>query len=662
MKRFLLSLLILLLAFHAAFSETEKIDSLQTVFNTAKEDTLKVKVLNQIGIEYSIQGEFEKALDFSKKALHIAEQAKDTLGLGESYNCIGNSYLRMGKYDRALENLMFSIKNYDAVHFQKGLANCKVSVGVIYFYQKDFDKAVAYYSESITIFKSLGNKKGMSSALNNVGEIYRQQKKYPMALECFEQSKEICEETKNKKGIAASLGNLGNVYYDLRDYNRALEYYLKSIEIKKEIGNKQGLALTLNNVGSIFIIKNDFAKANLYSTQSLELARSISSQEDIKQAYKNLAEINYKQGNYKASYDFDELYHNMKDSLFSAQSNEEVHDMQVKYDTETKELQIASLEKEKILGNSLLEQEKKTKYFLSGFALLLVIFGFFLYQSNRNKKKINKLLEYKNEEIGQQKTLLEEKNKDITDSIRYAQRIQEATLPAPEIVQQLLPESFILFKPKDFVSGDFYWIEQWGKHTLVAAVDCTGHGVPGAFMSIVASNLLNEAVIEHGLTQPAAILNSIRKNLGKILKKKQDENQVKDGMDCALISINFSESKLEYAGAYNPMWLIRNGEFTATHADKIPIGVGLHDEQKPYTNNVVQLEKGDCIYLFTDGYADQFGGDKGKKFKYSSMKELLLKNYRLPMNDQKQILDRSIEEWRGKLEQVDDILVIGIRI
>jgi serine phosphatase RsbU (regulator of sigma subunit)/tetratricopeptide (TPR) repeat protein len=645
------------------YSQTNiKTDSLLKAFEIAKEDTLKVKILNQINTEYSNKGEFEKGMEYSIKALGIAQGSKDTIGIGESYNNIGNNFLRLGKYDRSLENLLLAIKSYESINYKKGIGNCKVGVGVIYYYQKDFDKAIAYYSQAIVLYKSVNHKKGVSSCYNNVGEIYRLQKKHALALECFKESLSMCEELNNKKGIAGSLGNLGNVYYDLKNYSKALDFYTQSVKIKKEINNKQGLALTLNNIGSIYIIKKEFDRANDYSTQSLELAISIDSKEDIKQAYKNLSEINYKQGNYKTAYDFSELYNNIKDSLFQTRSTEEVHEMQTKYDTETKELEIKSLEKDKALSNTMFEQEKKSKYIFALFSLLVVLIGIILLKGYRGKQKINRLLEHKNHEIEKQKIIVEEKNKDITDSIRYAQRIQEATLPPDELTQNLLPQSFILYKPKDIVSGDFYWIEQWGKQILVAAVDCTGHGVPGAFMSIVAANLLNEAVIEHGLTQPAAILNSVRKGLGKILRKKQDDSQVKDGMDAALVSINFQELKMEFSGAYNPLWMIRSNELIETKADKTPIGVGMHDEDKPFTNHTIELQKGDCIYLFTDGYADQFGGEKGKKFKYSNLKEMLLKNHQLPMSEQKEKLDQTIENWKGNLEQVDDILIIGIQI
>ncbi len=663
MKKTLLCILSVFLFYTSVYSSKNKnIDSLEALLNTQIHDTIRVKTMNQISFEYSSAGEFEKALEQSKKALRIAQTAKDTLGIGDSYNNIANSLLRLGKYDKALEHFLLAIKSFEVVNYQKGLGNCKVGIGVIYYYQKNYDKAIAYYSQAIIIYKSVDSKKGMAGCYNNLGEIYRLQQKFPLSLECYKEALKINEEVNNKKGIATALGNLGNVYYDLKNFGKALEYYLKSIEIKKEIGNKQGLALTLNNIGSIYKTQKKYDEAQNYSTQSLVLARSIDSKEDIKQAYLNLSEIFAFKGNHKLAYDYYHLYNNIKDSLSQTQSNEEIHEMQAKYETELKDNEILLLNKNKEVQDA--ELKKKNIIIWAGLLGLILVFllSLNIYRNYRNKRKANELLASKNLEIEMQKSLLEEKNKDITDSIRYAQRIQEAILPPEDILKNILPEHFILYKPKDIVSGDFYWAEQWGKQTLIAAVDCTGHGVPGAFMSIVAANLLNEAVVEHGLTQPGAILNSVRKGLAKILRKKQDDSQIKDGMDAALISLNRENNELQFAGAYNPMWLVRNKQLIEIKADKIPIGVGLHDEDKPFSNQTIQLQKNDCVYIFTDGYADQFGGEKGKKFKYSGLKEILINNSNDSMNQQQQVLLTTIEKWKGNLEQVDDILVIGIKI
>lgn len=257
---------------------------------------------------------------------------------------------------------------------------------------------------------------------------------------------------------------------------------------------------------------------------------------------------------------------------------------------------------------------------------------------------------------------IDEKNKDITDSIHYAKRIQEAILPADSTIKQLLPDSFVFYKPKDIVSGDFYWLEQWGPQTLVAAVDCTGHGVPGAFMSIVAHNILTQTVNVLGLAKPALILNETNTQLSKKLNQDPEEATVRDGMDIALCAINYKKSTMEFAGANNPLWLIRNNLVIEINGDKFPIGAFVGEELQRFTNHEWEIQKGDCIYMFTDGFADQFGGPKGKKFKYKQLQELLLQIHSKPMAEQKQILQQTNDEWQGELEQVDDILIIGIRI
>lgn len=263
------------------------------------------------------------------------------------------------------------------------------------------------------------------------------------------------------------------------------------------------------------------------------------------------------------------------------------------------------------------------------------------------------------EKLSESNLQLEEKNKDIMDSIRYAQRIQVAILPPEIVVKRHIPESFILFKPKDIVSGDFYWMEMQGNKVLYAAVDCTGHGVPGAFMSIVGHNGLNRAVHEYGLSKPSDILDKLNELLEETLRQK-DKIDVKDGMDIALCCLDPENLKLEYSGANNELYLVRGREIIEVKADKQPIGA--FHTRRSFTNHALDLQKGDTIYTFTDGYADQFGGPKGKKFKYSQMKELLLSVQRLPMPQQREVLNNTIDSWKGDLVQIDDICMIGVRV
>jgi serine phosphatase RsbU (regulator of sigma subunit) len=264
------------------------------------------------------------------------------------------------------------------------------------------------------------------------------------------------------------------------------------------------------------------------------------------------------------------------------------------------------------------------------------------------------------QELSQQKEIIEEKNKHITDSIRYAKRIQDATLPSIGLVRSMLPDSFVLFKPKDIVSGDFYWVETVDDTVLFAVVDCTGHGVPGAFLSLIGHNSLNQIVNELQIIKPADILFELDKIVYNTLQNNLEETNIKDGMDMSICSLNLNTRELEFAGAYNPLYLLRNNELTEVKGDKIAIGSGQMNQK--YTNTELQLEEGDRIYLFSDGYADQFGGPKGKKFKYSQFKELLVQIHQKPMEQQHKLLNHSIDAWQGDLEQIDDVCIIGVQV
>jgi ligand-binding sensor domain-containing protein/serine phosphatase RsbU (regulator of sigma subunit) len=300
--------------------------------------------------------------------------------------------------------------------------------------------------------------------------------------------------------------------------------------------------------------------------------------------------------------------------------------------------------------------------------ITVVVSSLFAYIKIRERKLMHekRILEEKvNErtaEVVEKNKELDEINKDITASIRYAKRIQDAILPPDDYVRKHLPNTFVLFKPKDIVSGDFYWMEDKEDTVIFAAVDCTGHGVPGAFMSIVGHNLLDRVVSEQNVTQPARILDELNRSITDTLRQKDlEDNTVRDGMDISLCAFHRDTATLEFAGAFNPLWLVRNSEIIEIKADKFPIGNAKAGYTKRFTNHEVKLMKGDTLYIFSDGFSDQFGGPNGKKFKASAFKQLLINAQHLSMEEQRDLLNRTIEEWRGHHEQVDDILVIGTR-
>lgn len=280
-----------------------------------------------------------------------------------------------------------------------------------------------------------------------------------------------------------------------------------------------------------------------------------------------------------------------------------------------------------------------------------------------NERILEEKVRQRTQEVVEQKQKVEGLYKDLTDSIRYAKRLQSSILPSDEWIEEKFPDSFVLFKPKDIVSGDFYWFEESAKGQLVfAAVDCTGHGVPGAFMSLVGHNGLYQAVNEHGQEDPGEILADLDRAAQKALTRTSEGEHVNDGMDIALCTLDRKEKKVRFAGANNPLYIIRDGELIEYKGSKVPIGGSNGKGKHRYNTRSIDVQKGDLLYVFSDGFPDQFGGPKGKKFKYKPFKELLLSISDKPMKEQKEILDRTLEDWKGDLEQIDDILVIGVTV
>ncbi len=300
-------------------------------------------------------------------------------------------------------------------------------------------------------------------------------------------------------------------------------------------------------------------------------------------------------------------------------------------------------------------------YIVLAIFVIIVIVKIYTRRLELEKIRLEQIVKERTEEVVKQKDEIAEKNKSITDSIEYAKRIQTAILPSKEFAEEILPEHFILFRPRDIVSGDFFWMTKKDNLVVVIAADCTGHGVPGAFMSMLGVSFLNEIVNRHEVTSANVILNNLRRDIKKTLGQEGKEGEAKDGMDIALCVIDLEKMKMQYSGAYNPLYLYRNNELMETKADRMPIGIYVK-EKESFTNNEIELQKGDVFYIFSDGYQDQFGGEDGRKFKTKNYKQFLLEIHQKPMAEQREILDKRIDEWRGDWEQIDDIIILGIRV
>jgi serine phosphatase RsbU (regulator of sigma subunit) len=458
--------------------------------------------------------------------------------------------------------------------------------------------------------------------------------------------------------VATSYCNIGKLYIHLKKYNEALENLQQAYAIYKREKLSYSIPNALSGIGDYYSETDRPEMAIHYYDTALTYVEQNGQKKMKMDIYSSLSESYESLGQYQKAHTYHKLYAAIKDSLFDENKSKELSRNEAKYEFEKlKQADKMADEKKDAIAEQEIMRQRVILYSLGLGFLALLVFAVFILRSYNQKKKINSQLEEVN-------ALIQEKNKSITDSINYAKRIQKAILPSPKAVRHLLPDSFVFLKPKDIVSGDFYWIDKTpGGKVLFTAVDCTGHGVPGAMVSVVGHNNLNRCLKEFHLEQPAQILDKLNDLVKETFENSDDE--VKDGMDMALCSYDPTTHVLEYAGANNPLLVFRIGAAEGEvvlelKADKQPIGN--YSFRKAFTNHRLQLQKGDCIYIFSDGYADQFGGEKGKKFKYKKLQSLLLSVRHEPMEKQEQILLDTFEVWRSQLEQVDDVLVIGLRV
>lgn len=631
----------------------------------------KIGVANaysNIGNINSDQGKISDALDYYNKGLKAYEEIKDTAGITASLNNIGSIYRDQGDIVKALEYFYKSLKIREASGDKKGVATCLHKIAIVYYNQGDLPKALNYYFKSLKTREEIKDKSGVANSLNNIGLIYNQQHDTTKALECYRQSLKIHEELGNKSGVATTLSNIGIVCYNQGDLSRAIEYYYKSLKIYEEIGDKNGSALVHNKIGSIYLEQKNYTSALDHLQKSISISKEIGYPERINEAAKKLFELYKKTGNTKLALENFELYVRMRDSLQSKENTKATIQQQFKYEYEKKAAadSIKVSEEKKVVAAKF-KQEQTQRYALYGGLALVALFGAFMFNRFKVTQKQKNIIEIKEKQtqeqnvvIVQQKHLIEERHKEITDSINYAERIQRSFLATKELLDANLHEYFILFKPKDIVSGDFYWAATLNnKQFALVTADSTGHGVPGAIMSLLNITSLEKAIEQH--THPAEILNSTRKTIIDRLKKDGSVEGGKDGMDCSLCVFDFATMKLYVAAANNPVWIVRGSKVTEIKPDKMP--VGKHDKQDiTFTQHEISLQKGDVIYTLTDGFPDQFGGEKGKKFMIKNLRELLVNNVGLSMEEQKTLLEKTFRDWVGDIEQVDDVTVIGIRI
>lgn len=622
-------------------------------------------IASAFGIEGEINyllSEYTLAKSNFIEALSHYDKNKQSNGMAEAYEGLGKIAYKMDELDAALTHYSEALTIFEKNNYRDGLAGVYINLGLLYEDTRNEPQAIDFYNKAMALAKETNDIVSEASCYTNLGNIYSNQGNYVKAIEYLETSLKLKRQVGNKKGEGTSLNNLGAIYYAMQDTNKALLHFQEAYQIYMGMGDKKSSFPSCNNIGSIYYDKKDYSKAKEYYDKAYELAIELNSLSKKILCLENLTLLHRDMGDFKKAVDYSVECWSLKDTLYNKDQAEITAEMQTKFASEKKQ-------KENEILNLKVKSESFIKTIFIIAAAVLGVLVFFVFRGLKQKQKANLALEEKNKIIEEQKQtvehqkhIVEEQNKDITDSIRYAERIQNAILPPDKQWHSLLPQSFVFYKPKDILSGDFYWIEKKGDLVFVAAADCTGHGVPGALISIVNYNLLNKAVLEKDLNDPADILNYVNNQLIVALHQTYQESSVKDGMDISLCVLNTKTLELNYAGANNPIYIISDEILTQINADKFPVGAFIEEQIQTFNTKTVQLYKNDLIYLFSDGYADQFGGHKGKKFKYKQLKDILEENKHLPMEEQASILAQRFENWKGMLEQVDDVLIIGIRV
>ncbi len=633
---------------------------------------------NDIGVAYYYSGNYEKAGEHFKKAGKIRIDIGDSLGAGQSYNNTGIMYDIAGNPTEALKLYLQALNIYENLKDTSMTIGTLSNIGLIYSGQKNYHEAIKIYERQKNEAQTIGDQKQYGISLTSLGTAYDYLGEYEKARKLFFEALEILIELGDKPMIAQCYNNLSVNFELTGDDDKSLEYALKSIKLKKEIGAHGKLAISQIAAAKIYNKKGNYSQALALYQDALSNAQETGYVDYTIKAHKGLSLTYENLKTFDKAYYHQSQYLALNDSVTNTKNTALINEMEKKYQNERKQQEIELLNKTNALKDVKLakaDEENKRKslqlYGSLGLGVILLTLVLIIFKSSQQRKKHNKLLHQKNTEITYQKEVLEEKNKEISDSIKYAKRIQEAILPSRYSISDNLKNGFVFFKPKDIVSGDFYWLENLSnpsnKEAIVyfAAADCTGHGVPGALVSVVCSNALSKALLEEHISDTGKLLDRTRELVVKRFEKSEED--VKDGMDislCKLDLTNFQNNSgkaiLQWSGANNPLWIIRNNELLEYKPDKQPIGKT--DNPRPFTTHTINLTKNDTLYIFTDGYQDQFGGEKGKKFKTSQLKQLLLSLQENTMSEQKELLNEAFDKWKGNEEQVDDVCIIGVRV
>jgi serine phosphatase RsbU (regulator of sigma subunit)/tetratricopeptide (TPR) repeat protein len=641
------------------------------------------------GWRYQDLSQFRKANEQFYKSLAYLKKAGDMQGIADAYGNLGNSYLDMHEYRKSLDYQLLSLDQNEKIIRTKPKGNTLQTalmgrtyalhnIGEIYVEIGLFEKALEYERRSLGYEMEYGSEEGVAISYNTLGQTYKKKGDLDSSLFYFKKAIVLYESGRftSPYSYAIALHEYAVLPNSGLAPKKIKEMLNKSLVIRKELYDVDGIAQIYLDVAEVEF--NNLIKDSL----SFLLAESYKLIQDNELDYleekyfKVYSKYNSRIGKYDSAYFALENYLELK---AISDAKRRTHDLiagDIKHQLETKHFNDSLLiennfAKERSQYNERIAGIQSIVYLsIIGFIILIVTL-FVIINTNRRRKRMNTILSEKNALINDQKQLVEEKNKSISDSINYAKRLQSAILPARERLQEVFPKHFLVYKPKDIVSGDFYWMEQVGDLIYFAIADCTGHGVPGAMVSVVCSNAMNRSLNEFRHRSTSEILDTTRHLIIEHFSKGGEE--VADGMDVALIAVNLKSHKVTYTGAHNGLWIVANEKQFELDAlalngkalydfkgDKQPVGYYAH--ANPFTQMEIQCKKGDRIYLTTDGFADQFGGEAGKKLKYLPLKRKILEIQDQEIQNQGETMLAYFLDWKGDFDQVDDLCIFGLEL
>ena len=656
--------LLFLLFFSCSFSANAQ----QAGTRNAVADSLLADSLTALA-KANLFSDPEKSIQHADALMQLGRSSGQKRFVQQGYYLKGTAFYSKGFYKAAIENYLEAQKLAENIGDTAALANSYMVLGIVYYKLADYAKAEVNYSGAANLYRFSGKMKSLSAISNNIGLVQQQQGKYTEALRSFKESLALSDKIgADELSYSNTYSNIGLAYSKLELYDTAVVYLRRSYDILENSDEKLALAHTCVNLGTANFYLGNYDDARFYANKSLELATEIGNWELMANANSSLYDYYMHTGDIRTAMKFHLAADVARDSMLAQQNMSDIARLETEFEYEKKITRdsIKNASEKKLTDAIVARQDAELSAtrnlqvaLFSGLGLVAV-FSLFMYNRFRVTRKQKQIIEL-------QKNTVEIKQKEITDSINYAKRIQTAILPPALYFREHLPESFILYKPKDIVAGDFYWMEISGDKVLFAACDCTGHGVPGAMVSVICNNALNRSVREFGLLDPGKILDKAREIVITEFEKSQEE--VRDGMDISLCVFDRRTYRLQWAGANNPLWLVRNGELIEYKPNKQPIGK--YAAVNPFVTHDIETRRGDMLYVFTDGFADQFGGAGGKKFKTSALRETISSIHRLSPEEQRQELESRFENWRalrmpdgsGKYyEQVDDVCFIGVRL